>query len=62
MHVGARLVAMGRTESPAGTFRGLVTAGRLHTRPVAGSSPHQLPRIRQPSPTRIGRDAWAHQR
>ena len=45
MHVGARLVAMGRTESPVGTLRGWVEAGRLHARPVAGSTPRRVPNI-----------------
>ena len=62
MHVGARLVAMGRTESPASTLCGLVTAGRLHTRPHGRQQPALAARIPQPSPTRIGRDAWTHRR
>ena len=45
MHFGARLAAMGRTESPAGTLRGLVKAGQLHTRPVAGSNLRRAPNI-----------------
>ena len=58
MHFGARLAAMGRTESPAGTLRGLVKAGQLHIRPVAGSTPRWPPHIPQPSPARNNRDAW----
>ena len=62
MHVGARLAAMGRTEFPAGTLLGLVKAGQLHTRPVAGSNLRRAPHVPQPSPAHNSRDAWAPRR
>ncbi len=62
MHVGARLAAMGRTESPAGTLLGWVKAGQLRIRPVAGSNPRRLPHIPQPSPAHNSRDAWTPHR